>query len=121
MAEEKQNINIREPTFWILPTLILLFIIIFIGPNFIKQAALLTLLLFAPTYFIIHSLKLGSDEKIIFSIFIGLGLMPAVIYWPSLLIGSIQMTAVLCSIILFAFGFAIKLVLKDKQHNTKNN
>ena len=70
------------------------------------------MLFIVPAYAIISSLKLEADEKLFFSLFIGLGLFPLAVYWLDRVLSSLLMSSVLVFITATAIGLALKIFIK---------
>lgn len=72
------------------------------------------LLFIAPMYFILGNFGLEEDEKLIFSFFIGVGILPSSAYWTGLFI-SFKIAILVSFVILIITGFLIK-AYKRKKH-----
>tara|TARA_Y100000310_G_scaffold286880_1_gene311403 strand:+ start:2170 stop:2487 length:318 start_codon:yes stop_codon:yes gene_type:complete len=65
------------------------------------------LVLVVPVYFILSSFVSDDLERVVFSLFLGVGLVPALIYWPATVV-SLKITVVVVALVLVAIGFWLK-------------
>jgi|TARA_B100001971_G_C18236816_1_gene567857 hypothetical protein len=65
------------------------------------------LVMVVPVYFILSSFVSDDLERIVFSLFLGVGLVPALIYWPATVV-SLKLTVVVVALVLVAVGFWLK-------------
>ncbi|MDA1196450.1 MAG: hypothetical protein O2779_00620 [Nanoarchaeota archaeon] len=65
------------------------------------------LVLVFPVYFILDSFVKDELEKIVFSLFLGVGLVPALIYWPATVF-SLRWTVFLVAVLLGLVGFWLR-------------
>jgi hypothetical protein len=65
------------------------------------------LVMVVPVYFILSSFVSDDLERIVFSLFLGVGLVPALIYWPATVV-SLKLTVVVVALVLVAIGFWLK-------------
>ena len=65
------------------------------------------LLFIAPMYFILGNFGLEQDEKLVFSFFIGVGILPSLAYWMGLFI-SFKIAILASFIVLIIIGFFIR-------------
>ena len=72
------------------------------------------LLFIAPMYLILDKFGLEQDEKLVFSFFIGVGILPSLVYWSGLLI-SFKVAILVSFIILIMTSFLIR-THKVKKH-----
>lgn len=72
------------------------------------------LLFIVPMYLILDKFGLEQDEKLVFSFFIGVGILPSLAYWTGLFI-SFKIAILVSSIILIITGFLIR-THKVKKH-----
>jgi len=93
--------------------LILLFFFIILGISGLLTAFWIILFFIVPTYFIFDNFNLGQDEKIVFSFFIGVGILPSLSYWIGFFI-SFKIAVILSFVILIIVGFLIRKYKKQK-------
>ena len=72
------------------------------------------LLFIAPMYLILDKFGLEQDEKLVFSFFIGVGILPSLAYWIGLFI-SFKIAILVSFIILIITGFLIR-PYRGKKH-----
>lgn len=72
------------------------------------------LLFIVPMYFILGNFGLEQDEKLVFSFFIGVGILPSLVYWIGLFI-SFKIAILISFIILLITCFLIR-THKVKKH-----
>ena len=94
---------------------ILAFFFFILGFSGMMAALGIILLFTASIYFILKNFELGQDEKLVFSFFLGVGIFPAITYWPGFLI-SFRASIFLSFIILIVLGFIVGKY-KNKKHN----
>ena len=75
---------------------------------------IMILLFFLPVFLIINNLDLGTDEKIFFSIFIGLAMFSLVTWYINRVIYSLRISAIVAFLLLVLLGFAIRFHKKTK-------
>ena len=68
-----------------------------------------------PIYLILNKTSLDPLEKTIFSIFLGVGIVPGLVYWPSTII-SLRITVALVFLLLMVIAFVIKSKPNNNQH-----
>lgn len=66
-----------------------------------------------PVYLILSSSNLNEHEKIIYALFISLGVIPSLAYWLSLTYTSLSVATVIVFFLLLGIG----LFMNRKQHN----
>ena len=66
-----------------------------------------------PTYFIMDNFNFDTDEKMVFSFFIGVGIFPAFAYWLGTIM-SFKLAIFITFIILIGIGYGIKKFWKKK-------
>ena len=98
----------------IVVAVILLFFYFILGLSGAMTALGIILLFIVPIYFILDNFDLGQDEKIVFSFFIGVGILPSLAYWIGLFI-SFRLSILMSFVILIILGFIIKRY-KGKKH-----
>jgi hypothetical protein len=91
---------------------IVLFLYFILGLSGALSALGIILLFIVPIYFILDNFELGQDEKIVFSFFIGVGVLPAFTYWIGLFI-SFRLAILISFVVLIAVGILIR---KGKKH-----
>jgi hypothetical protein len=93
---------------------ILFFFVIF-GTTGLRTIIGILLLFFVPSFLIINNFNFELDEKIIFSIFIGIGFFSTFTFWLGLLIGSLWISMIIIFILLSGIGIAITFFKKKKK------
>ena len=88
--------------------LIALFSLFLFGFTGLKTIVGIFLLFFLPFYLILDNFDLRTDEKAIFSLFIGLGIYSSFVYLFGLVLGSIKISMIIVFVILIAVSFLIK-------------
>ena len=71
------------------------------------------LLFIAPMYFILGNFGLEEDEKLVYSFFIGVGILPSLAYWAGLFI-SFKIAVLVSFIVLIITGFLIRNYMGKK-------
>lgn len=97
--------------------LIALFSFIFLGFVGFKVIFGMLLVFFLPFYLILDNFDLSLSEKVIFSLFIGLGLFSVLVYWLGVFI-SFRLAIAISFVLLILIAFVIRRVRKSK--NSKN-
>jgi len=90
----------------ILVVVILIFFYYILGFSGAMSALGIILIFMLPTYFILNNFKIDSDEKIIFSFFIGVGVFPSIAYWIGTFI-SFRLSILITFLILLGVGFLV--------------
>ena len=93
---------------------VLAFFYLILGLEGMMSVLGIFLLFIVPMYLILDNFNLEQDEKLIFSFFIGVGILPSFAYWTGLFI-SFKMAIAISFIILIIAGFLIK-GYKGKKH-----
>jgi len=68
-----------------------------------------------PIYLILNNFELDQFEKIIFSIFIGIGIFPSIAYWLGLWFSSLLISVVVTFILLTLIRLLLMKVYKNKK------
>jgi len=89
-----------------LSIVILIFFYIILGFSGMLSALGIILLFIIPIYFILNNFDLRQDEKIVFSFFIGVGILPSITFWIGFFI-SFRLAILISFIILLSAGFII--------------
>ena len=84
----------------------LIFLYIILGFSGMMSALGMVLLFAVPIYFILDNFELDTDEKIVFSFFIGVGVFPSIAYWLGMFI-SFRIAIFISFIVLVVVGFLI--------------
>jgi len=100
-----------KTTAGIILVLIGLFSFSFLGFIGFKVIFGMLLVFFLPFYLIFDKFDISRGEKVIFSLFIGVGFLPLLVYWLGVLI-SFRLAIVISFILLILVGF----LLKKKKH-----
>ena len=87
--------------------LIALFFTVLFGMPGLRTFLGIVLFFFLPFYLMLNKLDLKQDEKVIFSLFIGLGMYSAFVYLSALFIGSIRIAMAVVFVILVLVSFLI--------------
>lgn len=87
--------------------IILIFLFLILGFSGLLTGLGIILLFIVPIYFILDNFDLQQDEKIVFSFFVGVGILPIFAYWLGLFI-SFRIAILISFIILIVTGFLIK-------------
>jgi len=98
----------------IMVAVILVFFFLILGISGLLSALGVILLFIVPMYFILDNFELGQDEKIVFSFFIGVGLLPVFAYWLGFFI-SFKIAVIISFFILILIGLAIHKYKNKKQ------
>ena len=99
----------------IMVAVILVFFFLILGISGLLSALGVILLFIVPMYFILDNFELGQDEKIVFSFFIGAGIMPSLSYWMGFFI-SFKIAVLLSFVALIVTGFIIRKYKKKKHY-----
>jgi len=91
----------------IMVAVILVFFFLILGISGMLSALGVILLFIVPVYFILDNFKLSQDEKIVFSFFIGVGILPSLSYWIGLFI-SFKVAVSLSFAILIIVGILMR-------------
>ena len=86
----------------------MLFFTLIFGLTGLKVIIGVAFLLFLPIYLILNNFDLKTEEKIIFSIFLGLGIYSSFVYILGLLFNSIKIAMIVTFILLLLIAFVIK-------------
>ena len=95
----------------IIALIALIFFYIILGFSGMMSAMGIILIFIVPAYFILDNFELETDEKIIFSFFIGAGVFPSISYWLGILI-PFKLAILVTFVVLVIVGFLIKKYLK---------
>ncbi len=98
----------------ILTAVILLFFYLILGFSAMMAVLGIMILFIAPIYLALDSFDLGQDEKLVFSFFLGAGILPSLAYWMGLFI-SFKLAILMSFIVLITTGFLIR-GYKGKKH-----
>lgn len=90
---------------------IALFFYMILGFAGAVSALAIILVFLIPTYFIFDNFSLETDEKLVFSFFVGVGVFPSIAYWLGLFV-SFKLAIVVTFAVLIAAGFLIKKLKK---------
>lgn len=77
------------------------------------------LLFFVPFYLFLDSFDLALGEKLIFSFFIGLGIVPLIVYYLSRILISLRVSLFACFVILILGSFLFRRFYKKKVKKQK--
>mgnify|MGYP001558311777 CR=1 FL=1 len=91
----------------ILTVIILAFFYIALGFSGMMSVLGVALIFIFPTFLILNNFGLDTDEKIVFSFFIGTGIFPSIAYWLGTLI-SFKMSILITFIFLLIISSLIK-------------
>ncbi len=91
----------------ILVVVILIFFYYILGFSGAMSALGIILIFILPTYLILNNFDLDTDEKVIFSFFIGVGIFPSIAYWLGTLI-SFRLSIFITFLILLGVGFLVR-------------
>lgn len=91
----------------IIMAVILVFFYFILGFSGMMSALGIILLFIVPFYLILDNFDLSQDEKIVFSFFVGAGIMSSLPYWLGLFI-SFRIAIFASFVILIVFGILIK-------------
>lgn len=95
----------------ILAAIILIFFYIILGFSGMMSILGIAIIFIFPTFLILNNFDLDTDEKIVFSFFIGTGVFPSIAYWMGTLI-SFKISIAITFIFLLIIGFLIKKFYK---------
>lgn len=87
---------------------VILFFTILFGLTGAKLILGISILLFLPIYLILNNFDLKPEEKIIFSIFLGLGIYSSFVYILGLLFNSIGIAVIVTFILLLIVAFLVR-------------
>jgi len=93
---------------------VLIFFYFILGLGGMMAVLGIFLLFIVPMYLILDKFDLGQDEKLLFSFFIGIGILPSLVYWIGLFI-SFKIAILVSFIVLIIIGFLIRNY-KGKKH-----
>ena len=97
---------------------ILLFFYFILGLSGAMTALGIILLFIFPIYIILDNFDLGQDEKIVFSFFIGVGILPSLAYWIGLFI-SFRLAIFITFVVLIVVGLLVRKFYKKKVDSEK--
>jgi len=106
--------NLKKETIILLITGIIFTLIFFYAVLGIAgtMAILGIVLLFVfPTYTILNNFKLDTDEKLVLSFFIGIGIFPSITYWIGTII-SLKLSIFITLTLILTIGYLIKKIHK---------
>lgn len=92
--------------------LVILFSFVLFGIVGLRASAGIILIYFTPLYLIFDNFSISFGEKVIFSFFIGIILVPALAYWPGRFM-SLTMSIFLVAIIIAIVGVLVKHLKKS--------
>ena len=95
----------------IVVVVILAFFYFILGFSGMMAVLGIILLFIVPFYLILDNFNLSQDEKIVFSFFIGVGIFPAITYWPGMLI-SFRIAIFITFIVLVVVGLLVRKFYK---------
>ena len=95
----------------ILAIIVLIFFYAILGFSGMMSILGIALIFIAPTYLIFNNFELDTDEKIVFSFFIGVGIFPSIAYWLGTII-SFRLSIFITFGLLIGIGFIIKKFYK---------
>ena len=75
----------------------------------------LILLFFLPVYLILDNFNIEKDEKIFFSLFIGIGIFPVIVFYLNRIIPSLRITLATAVIILSGIGISTRRYKKIRK------
>ena len=104
----------------ILAAITLIFFYAILGFSGMMSIIGIALIFIAPTYLILNNFELDTDEKIIFSFFIGAGIFPSITYWLGTFM-SFRLSILAAFIILIIIGYTTKIFIKGKIQSSKND
>ncbi|MBW2976432.1 hypothetical protein KY347_03225 [Candidatus Woesearchaeota archaeon] len=96
----------------IIAVIALIFFYIILGFSGMMSALGIILIFIVPTYFIIDNFNLETDEKVVFSFFLGAGIFPSIAYWLGILM-SFKLAILVTFVLLLAVGFLVKKFKKS--------
>ena len=91
--------------------LIAIFSLKFLGFAGFKVIFGMLLVFLLPSYLILNNFNLERSEKLIFAFFLGIGLIPAIVYWLGVFM-SFKLAIAVAFILFLAAGFLIKKIKK---------
>lgn len=107
---------------WVIAAVILVIIFLFFGFVYgiigIRLIIGIFVLYFTPFYFILRNFDLGIEEKILFSLFIGIGVVPIMIYYVSRIVGSLRSSIITSFVLIILIAIGINIYTK-KYKNKK--
>jgi len=86
---------------------ILLFLFFILGFSGMMAGLGIILLFIIPMYLILDNFELRQDEKIVFSFFLGVGIFPALVYWPATII-SFRLSILITFILLLLTAYLVR-------------
>lgn len=98
----------------IILVVVLVFFYLILGSGGMMSVLGIFLLFIVPMYIILGNFGLEEDEKLVFSFFIGIGILPSLAYWTGLFI-SFKIAILVSFIALIITGFLIRNY-KGKKH-----
>lgn len=87
---------------------VLLFFFILFSLTGLKLIIGIGLLYILPFYLILDRFDLDKTEKIVFSFFIGIGILPSIVYYLGILFNSIRIAIVVTFVLLILIGLILK-------------
>ena len=97
----------------IILVVVLVFFYLILGLGGMMSVLGIFLLFIAPMHIILDKFDLGQDEKLVFSFFIGIGILPSLAYWIGLFI-SFKIAILISFIVLLTIGFLIRNYRRKK-------
>ncbi|MFH1511394.1 MAG: hypothetical protein ABIF10_06905 [Candidatus Woesearchaeota archaeon] len=67
-----------------------------------------------PAYIILRNFELANDERIIFSFFLGFGLLPVIVFFLNLVVPSLRWSIVISFALSLGTGLMLQLTKKTK-------
>lgn len=87
---------------------VILFFALIFGLTGLKVMVGVSFFLFLPIYLILNNFDLKTEEKVIFSIFLGFGIYSSLVYLLGRLFGSIRISMAVTFILLIIIAFLLK-------------
>lgn len=95
----------------ILAVITLIFFYAILGFSGMMSILGIALIFILPTYLILDNFELDTDEKIIFSFFVGAGIFPSIAYWLGMII-SFRLSILITFVLLASISFLINKFYK---------
>ena len=96
--------------------IIITFFYIYLGFSAVKATIFLSLIYIIPVYIIINRYEIEYLEKIIYSLIIGLGIIPTMVFFAGKYLKSnLVLSTIICVIILIAAGIIINYLKNGKR------
>jgi len=99
---------------------LLLFFTTILGFTGTRTLFFFALLYFIPSYIILNWFDIGASEKVIFSIFLGIGIFPSIAYGIGFLTGSLKAALWLTLVLMLGLGILLNLVFKPNKTEHKS-